>query len=75
MWLKAILFLVIAVVAGALVWLESPTLRTAALLVLALWAACRAYYFAFYVIGHYVDSSYKFSGLGSFVKWWWTRKS
>jgi hypothetical protein len=35
---------------------------------IAIWAFCRAYYFAFYVIEHYVDSSFKFAGLGSFVR-------
>ncbi len=31
------------------------------------WAFCRAYYFAFYVIEHHVDPGYRFSGLISFV--------
>jgi len=29
------------------------------------------YYFAFYVIQHYVDPAYRFSGLWSFVCYWW----
>jgi hypothetical protein len=47
--------------------IKSPTLRTAALLAIAIWSFCRLYYFAFYVIEKYVDSSYRFAGLGSFV--------
>jgi hypothetical protein len=31
------------------------------------WAFCRFYYFAFYVIEHYVDASYRFSGLLSLL--------
>ena len=37
----------------------------AALLAVSVWAFCRAYYFAFYVIERYVDPTYRFSGLGS----------
>ncbi len=37
------------------------------LLGITVWAFCRWYYFMFYVIEHYVDSSFKFAGLGSFV--------
>jgi hypothetical protein len=39
----------------------------AGLTALAVWAFSRFYYFAFYVIEHYVDPGYKFAGLGSFV--------
>src|SRR5437899_12245421 len=38
-------------------------------LALAIWCFCRFYYFAFYVIEHYVDPAYRFSGLWSFVCW------
>jgi hypothetical protein len=33
--------------------------------VLAIWAFCRAYYFAFYVLEKYVDPQYRFAGLWS----------
>jgi len=36
-------------------------------LALAVWAFCRAYYFAFYVIEHYADPGYRFAGLMSFI--------
>jgi hypothetical protein len=36
---------------------------------IAVWCFCRSYYFAFYVIEHYVDPSYRFSGLWSFVRY------
>jgi hypothetical protein len=68
--LKGLMFLIIGVVAGALLFLDDPTWRTAALLGLVIWSFCRFYYFAFYVIGKYVDPTYRFSGLISFVRYW-----
>jgi hypothetical protein len=65
---KAGLFLVLGLMAAGLLLLDHPTLRTAFLLAIAIWSFCRLYYFAFYVVEHYVDSSYRFSGLGSFVR-------
>ena len=46
---------------------RSATLKVAVLLAIAIWSFCRRYYFAFYVIEHYVDPGYKFAGLGSFA--------
>ena len=67
MWLKAIAFLVIGIASAALLMFESPTLRVGVLLAITVWAFCRAYYFAFYVIERYIDPSYRFSGLLSFI--------
>ena len=72
--LKGILFLLIGIVAVALLFLDSPTWKTAALLALAIWSCCRFYYFAFYVIEKYVDPSYKFSGLISFARYLFQRR-
>ena len=72
--LKGLLFLSIGIVAVALLFLDSPTLKTAVLLALAVWSFCRAYYFAFYVIEKYVDPSYKFSGLISFARYCFSRR-
>ena len=66
--LKGGLFLFAGVIAAALLMLENTTLRTAVLLAITLWCFCRAYYFAFYVIQHYVDPSFRFSGLGSALR-------
>ncbi len=68
-WTKGILFLAIGVVAAVLVWLELGTWRGRLLLVLSIWAFCRAYYFAFYVLEKYVDPSFRFSGLFSFARY------
>ena len=67
LWLKGGLFLMIGVVSSVVLFLDIPTLRTVGLLALAIWGFCRAYYFAFYVIEHYVDAGFRFSGLMSFV--------
>jgi hypothetical protein len=71
---KGILFLLVGFFSSILLLLECPTFKAALLLLLAIWCFCRFYYFAFYVIEHYVDPAYRFSGLGSFVAYWWSRR-
>ena len=70
-WIKAkgILFLLVGILASVLLILEHPSWRIALLLALAVWCFCRFYYCAFYVIEKYVDPGYKFSGLGSFLRY------
>jgi hypothetical protein len=70
---KGLLFLVIGILSSVLLILEQPTLKVAVYLAIAIWCFCRFYYFAFYVIEHYVDSTYRFSGLWSFVRYLWNR--
>ena len=67
LYVKGGLFLVCGVFASVLLLVESPTLRTAFLLGVAVWSFCRLYYFAFYVIEHYIDPGYKFAGLADFA--------
>jgi len=74
MWLKAILFLAIGGIASGLILLECPDWRILLLLVLAIWAFCRAYYFAFYVLERYIDPSFRFSGLISMLRYLWNKK-
>lgn len=62
---KGFLFLLAGVLALTALLLEVPRLKVAILALLAIWCFARFYYFAFYVIEHYVDSSYRFAGLGS----------
>lgn len=69
MYLKAILFVLIGVCCFFLLFAENPNLKTVVLLGLMIWAFCRAYYFAFYVIEKYIDPKYRFSGLFSFVSY------
>jgi Na+-transporting NADH:ubiquinone oxidoreductase subunit NqrD len=68
-YLKAILLLVAGILASVLIVVEHPTLKTAVLLAIAVWCFARCYYFAFYVVEHYVDDTYRFAGLMSFVKY------
>lgn len=75
MWLKAILLLAIGLIAVALVWLETPTWKCALLLALAIWAFCRAYYFGFYVLEKYVDPQFRYSGLGSLLRYIFRHRS
>lgn len=68
-WIKGGLFLLIGIGSAVLLLVESPTLKAGLLFALTVWAFCRAYYFAFYVVQHYVDPGYRFSGLISFVRY------
>ena len=67
LYLKAGLFLIGGLLSATLLLVEMLTLKNVVLLGLTVWCFSRAYYFAFYVIQHYVDSSYRFAGLGSLV--------
>jgi hypothetical protein len=69
LYVKAGLFVVTGAVASFLILLDHPSAKVALLLGLAIWAFARAYYFAFYVIQHYVDPSYRFAGLWDFAKY------
>jgi len=72
--LKGILFLIVGLLSATLLILECPSWKVAVLLAVSVWCFCRFYYFAFYVIEHYVDPSYKFSGLWSFMCYLWRGK-
>ncbi len=76
LWIKfkGLLFLFLGLAAAGLLLADSPSARTGVLLVIALWAFCRAYYFAFYVLERYVDPSFRFSGLWSAAKYLWARR-
>jgi len=70
-WIKAkgLLFLFLGFLSASLLLRERPTLRAAVLLIIAVWSFCRFYYFAFYVLEHYVDPAYRFSGLLSLARY------
>ncbi|WP_309697602.1 hypothetical protein [Armatimonas sp.] len=74
MYLKAALFLVAGCASLTGILVEFPSVRVAALLGIGIWSFCRLYYFAFYVIEKYIDPSYKFAGLGSFVAYLFRKK-
>lgn len=64
---KGFLFLLITLISAALIIIQTQRWDIVALLLICLWASCRTYYFAFYVIQHYVDPRYRFSGLFDFT--------
>jgi hypothetical protein len=66
---KGALFVVLGALSGLMVLAESPTAKTAALLAICSWASARAYYCAFYVVEKYVDSSFRYSGLASLLRY------
>lgn len=73
-YLKGFLFLLAGAIASIALLLEMPSLKVAFLLAVAIWCFARFYYFAFYVIQHYVDPSYRFAGLASFFAYIWSRR-
>jgi hypothetical protein len=66
---KWILFLLGGLISGGLILYEHPSVKVTFLLLIAIWCFARAYYFAFYVIEHYIDPSYKFSSLWAFARY------
>jgi hypothetical protein len=67
LYAKGALFVFTGILASGLLLAEHATVKVAVLLFIAVWCFARAYYFAFYVVEHYVDPSFKFAGLTSFV--------
>ncbi len=68
-YLKGGLFLVCGLLSATVLLMDDLNLRTIALLLLTIWCFCRFYYFAFYVIEHYVDPGFKFAGLLAFARY------
>jgi hypothetical protein len=54
-----------------LILLQMPRWDVAIYLAISIWAFARAYYFAFYVVEHYIDPNYRYAGLISFLKHIW----
>lgn len=53
---------------GILLW-ENPGWRNLAVLTISIWSFCRFYYFLFYVIEKYADPTFRFAGVGSFLRY------
>ena len=71
---KGVLFLLVGILSSGLLLFDHFEIRTAVLLGISIWCFCRFYYFAFYVIEHYVDPAYRFSGLVSFARYLFSRR-
>lgn len=69
LYAKALLLVLTGLIAAALILLEYPDWKVALLLAIAIWSFARAYYFAFYVIEHYIDPTFRFAGLTSLVSY------
>ncbi|MCW3055611.1 MAG: hypothetical protein JWN14_4781 [Chthonomonadales bacterium] len=74
-YIKGFLFLFMGLMAVLALILENPNLRDVFLLLVAIWSFARFYYFAFYVIEHYVDPGYRFAGLWAFCLYLLHRRS
>ena len=61
--LKGLLFLVIGLLSGGVLLGHAFSVVNLILLATCIWAFCRFYYFAFYVLHHYVDPDFQYSGL------------
>lgn len=70
LYLKGLLMLLVGILASVLLLLDRFDIRSAVLFAVAVWGFCRAYYFAFYVIQHYIDPEYRFAGLSSLIRYW-----
>jgi hypothetical protein len=75
LYLKGALFLFLGLLSAGLLLAEHASWKFAALLALAIWSFSRAYYFVFYVIEHYIDPEFKFSGLWAFAQYLLRRRT
>jgi hypothetical protein len=69
LWFKGALFILLGLMAVGIALVMFPSWQLAVLIGIAIWAFCRAYYFAFYVVEHYIDPSFRFAGLWSVVQY------
>ena len=69
LYAKGGLFLLAGTIASAMLVALHPSVRVVVLLGVAVWSFARAYYFAFYVVQHYVDPGYRFAGLIDFARY------
>lgn len=67
--LKGFLFLILGLLSSVLLLLPDLSLKNVELLAIAVWSFCRFYYFAFYVIEHYVEPNFRFAGLWDFARY------
>ena len=71
---KGLMFALIVLMSGAGLILDEDPWRRAALLPICLWAACRWYYFLFYVLERYVGVEGRFTGLVDLCQRLWRQR-
>lgn len=69
MYAKAVMLVLIGAMSFALLLTPQERWVRIVLQLLMIWAFARAYYFAFYVVEHYVDGKFRFSGLLDFARY------
>lgn len=69
LYFKGTIFLLLGILSTVLIILQVPDWKLILLHLIAIWAFSRACYFAFYVVQHYVDPSFRFSGLWDFARY------
>jgi|TARA_B110000467_G_C17930196_1_gene269505 hypothetical protein len=74
-YVKAILFFLILVGSSILLLLLDDEIHRIFYLLCVIWSSARLYYFMFYVIEHYLDEHYKFTGLWSFLRFLFRKKT
>lgn len=67
--IKGVLFLILGLLAAGLLIYISQEWITVGLLLIVIWAFSRFYYFAFYVLHHYADKNFNYSGLLHLVRY------
>ena len=67
--IKGVLFLILGLLAAGLLIYISQEWITVGLLLILIWAFSRFYYFAFYVLHHYADKNFNYSGLLHLVRY------
>ncbi|OYP36662.1 hypothetical protein [Rhodopirellula sp. MGV] len=73
-WFKGGLFAFLGVLSGIVLITRLSQWWDALILAICIWSFCRAYYFAFYVVEHWIDEDFKFSGLSAFATYWWNKR-
>lgn len=68
LYAKGWLFVLLGLLATVILLVRHPHWDVALLLAVCVWSSCRAYYFAFYVIEHYIDDGQRYAGLIDFFR-------
>jgi len=67
--LKGGLFLFLGILSGSILIAIVPDWRVILLFGISVWAFARFYYFAFYVLEHYADSDFRYSGILDLIRY------
>lgn len=72
--LKGLLFLFLGVLSGGILIVVTADWTVTLLLTISVLAFARFYYFAFYVLEHYADYKFRYSGIFDLIKYLITKK-